>query len=926
MESAVQNAPTSQETSSSTSIKNEIESATTTTTTTETGAQQAESSVASKNSTSRRNNNRGGGKKQQQQNSGSNSNENSSQSSNGRRSNNQQFKGRNGNNNNASKQQQQQQNKSKGVSSNQERSNLIQKIVDYDVGNQKSETTASKTVKLSTGPRKQNLNHLLNFTYESTRDSNENYYEYERLGRQFWSTKLSKNSYFSKEQFLQANCQFVVKSSCDYSIHMCDPDRLVEWDHIEEVHVDTLSTIACPICLYEPTAGKMTKCGHVYCWSCILHYLSLSDKSWRKCPICFESIYKSDLKSVRVIKREREYRVGDEIELTLMFKPRVSKYATVCMPVSALEQFARDERRHGGRLAYEQFADANKYDVRECGAFLKIHAYKPEEIRERILRRERDELQRQFEAEKDQPEVCFVNEALALLEERDSKVREQISRSKSSSSGKKTSLVEQEQEKVKQEEEEECFRARVERPSVRYVDAFEEEVFDANEDNHEDNNENESTLTPPSIEPNTEEKENEEKLVEETNNEQKSSICKSSPNDSANSPLDLAYFYQSSDGQRIFISGFNNRCLLAEYNSLARAPPRVKARIIAADSLFMTEENRRQRFKYLAHLPLHSEFKIVELDLIESSSSSSSSAYLSDKTIALFGDELEERRRVRQRKMAREKRECDRLAAAAAEKEGLASPHYYVPSAMTERSQNNNNNNNASQPKDIGPGGVGTNDYANEFPEASSSPTFSSGASLVSDNSSNLSTTTCSSSSASATSAHSDPALAAQVSFAQMLKHDRSSDVLSRRGPGSNNNSNNKNDNSAWPALEQLTQTSTNMPGVLTLGGWVNMAKQQQQQMNMSGRAKRCQNAPVVSEEIAELGGVSDEHEQERESMPAPSYKQSFFSAIDESLRLIESKKDINDEESAKTATTTINKKKKKTKQLLFSTSLNRGF
>lgn len=69
------------------------------------------------------------------------------------------------------------------------------------------------------------------------------------------------------------------------------------------------------------------------------------------------------------------------------------------------------------------------------------------------------------------------------------------------------------------------------------------------------------------------------------------------------------------------------------------------------------------------------------------------------------------------------------------------------------------------------------------------------------------------------------------------------------------------------------------------------MAKQQQQQMNMSGRAKRCQNAPVVSEEIAELGGVSDEHEQERESMPAPSYKQSFFSAIDESLRLIESSK-----------------------------------
>lgn len=66
------------------------------------------------------------------------------------------------------------------------------------------------------------------------------------------------------------------------------------------------------------------------------------------------------------------------------------------------------------------------------------------------------------------------------------------------------------------------------------------------------------------------------------------------------------------------------------------------------------------------------------------------------------------------------------------------------------------------------------------------------------------------------------------------------------------------------------------------------MAKQQQQQMNMSGRAKRCQNAPTPGE-MDEMGGGSDENEQERESMPAPSYKQSFFSAIDESLRLIES-------------------------------------
>ena len=36
--------------------------------------------------------------------------------------------------------------------------------------------------------------------------------------------------------------------------------------------------------------------GHVYCWPCILHYLALSDAKWRKCPICYESVYGSELK------------------------------------------------------------------------------------------------------------------------------------------------------------------------------------------------------------------------------------------------------------------------------------------------------------------------------------------------------------------------------------------------------------------------------------------------------------------------------------------------------------------------------------------------------------------------------------------------------------------------------------------------------
>lgn len=71
---------------------------------------------------------------------------------------------------------------------------------------------------------------------------------------------------------------------------------MVDWNKIEQIITLSMEAPQCPICLFSPVAGKITKCGHVYCWACILHYLALSDKNWRKCPICFESIHINDLK------------------------------------------------------------------------------------------------------------------------------------------------------------------------------------------------------------------------------------------------------------------------------------------------------------------------------------------------------------------------------------------------------------------------------------------------------------------------------------------------------------------------------------------------------------------------------------------------------------------------------------------------------
>lgn len=58
----------------------------------------------------------------------------------------------------------------------------------------------------------------------------------------------------------------------------------------------------CPICLSEPSAPRMTRCGHVFCYPCLLHYLEVGEEAksqGRKCPVCTDVVLRKDLKSVR---------------------------------------------------------------------------------------------------------------------------------------------------------------------------------------------------------------------------------------------------------------------------------------------------------------------------------------------------------------------------------------------------------------------------------------------------------------------------------------------------------------------------------------------------------------------------------------------------------------------------------------------------
>ena len=110
------------------------------------------------------------------------------------------------------------------------------------------------------------------------------------------------------------------------------------------------------------------------------------------------------------------------------------------------------------------------------------------------------------------------------------------------------------------------------------------------------------------------------------------------------------YFYQSDDGQNIYLHPLNVKMLQACYGSLADAPTTIKARIIQKEQHSMDEDHRR-KFTCLGHLPLTCQFSVVEIEL--------QPPYVTKEILEVFKDDIQFRQKERQRR-AREEREREK--------------------------------------------------------------------------------------------------------------------------------------------------------------------------------------------------------------------------------------------------------------------------
>ncbi|OWF40272.1 RING finger protein 10 [Mizuhopecten yessoensis] len=504
--------------------------------------------------------------------------------------------------------------------------------------------------------RKVNLNHLLNFSYsEPERYHNDGY-----MGRP--NRSRVKSLRYNKEQFLQANCQFVVDQKGDYTIHNHNPDTLVDWDSVELIRVQSSETSSCPICLQAPVAAKMTRCGHIYCWACILHYLALGEKTWRKCPICYESIHDKDLRSVES-KEVHQYKVGETITLQLMKRQKGNVYA---LPKSC-------EANKLGKFFSVQDVDLKT-------RYMKILLASREEIRKRVLLVERTALETQ-KVDAEESEIPFIEGALTMLKAREDVNEGQVRGKAMVPGAAKTTQVPAKPLHARKAAKVYKSAFSDEEDTTTEKDIMGRRTSDDSSESPEGSThsekggkgspvnipslslsnsptpdlpsvsgspENPCTSLPPGVLADSMPTEEAAEHLEMPSHPEVAS-----PSSRNSGGADNAfYFYQAEDGQHIYMHALNARCLVKEYGALQHCPDTITATIVEMENIFITEDLRK-RLRYLGHLPLTCEFQVVELAI--------KPPVLSKDTLKFFSDDIEKRRRRRQRKHRDDRRRSKKI-------------------------------------------------------------------------------------------------------------------------------------------------------------------------------------------------------------------------------------------------------------------------
>ncbi|KAL8688917.1 MAG: hypothetical protein Q9224_004767, partial [Gallowayella concinna] len=153
------------------------------------------------------------------------------------------------------------------------------------------------------------ITHLMNFVLPP-RPQNHSHLNHARNTRRNPTWGLGSGYHAAdKARYIHANYRFIVNPRGDYRGQALDADIHLDWAVVLQILASAQSQAArCPICLSHPVAPRMAKCGHIFCLPCLLRYMHSTDDTgpypekrcrWKKCPICWDSVYVSETRPVR---------------------------------------------------------------------------------------------------------------------------------------------------------------------------------------------------------------------------------------------------------------------------------------------------------------------------------------------------------------------------------------------------------------------------------------------------------------------------------------------------------------------------------------------------------------------------------------------------------------------------------------------------
>lgn len=477
-----------------------------------------------------------------------------------------------------------------------------------------------------------------------------------------------------------------------------DADVRVQWEDIEQVLIAVPQS--CPICLQPPVAPRITKCGHVYCFSCILHYLALSEsnKAWRKCPICWDAIYEKDLKSVRSVHEEHDlYDQGEKeiakqiaskqevhLEMRLIQRSLVSLcFLDDDIKFNVVRTFYADQISSSPilylcALSFFSLSPMNRQN--STVALPRSHTFPldehvlPEELKGQLplefhpdamlfsrlmittLDRTLAELDRDiqsiefsveesksFDAASHSEELVFFEMAIDKIQEKKDKIREEAKFFPKTALSRERILRQHFDHSAKDDaasppQLEDTEPVAPARPAVSYA-VMGPEAYELAQS---------SNIPSPGSAPDG--VESQAASNGDLESDTVSSEAAKAPKARTRVPnqiTTLFYFYQASNGHHLYLQPLDIRILKQHFESYERFPDTITVKVLGIEETSLTEEVRK-KCKYLGHLPLGCDVSFLDVEL---------EGIVGPEGVRPFEQELRMRRSKRKEKEAKEERE-----------------------------------------------------------------------------------------------------------------------------------------------------------------------------------------------------------------------------------------------------------------------------